>query len=181
MKDINLGELAELCDSGVGLGIGGSRYLTSYNKKIVDKLLNTTEFLTWLDQFDFFVSGGAIGIDAHVLDFIHQRFSQPCITIEPSNKKFVDKKIKKYSTHRFMMPDGTDYKERNAMVVNSSHAFLAMPMFDEDNEPRSGTWQAVRQARVANISVFIYILTYEEEIWESRSVSDALSVEKLNR
>jgi predicted Rossmann fold nucleotide-binding protein DprA/Smf involved in DNA uptake len=169
MKNINLAELAEIVNSGKGLGIGGSRFITSVNKQVINKFLNQSAVQNWLRSFDYYISGGAKGVDAYLLRQCY-KYGKPCVTIEPSNKRYVDRYLKEYSTHLFVMPNSTDFRERNFMVVNSCHEFLAMPMYEEENEPRSGTWQAVRLARVMGTPICLHLLNNKETFWERRDV-----------
>jgi len=150
-----------------GIAFSGTRYLTSVSKQ---KFLDL--FLINLDLYKsrkppVFCFGAATGIDTLAGEMCHKYYSEvPRLVIVPSNKKHVDWSFEAWATHVYYMPEDTDYKDRNEMLVILSNLLSAYPNREELSDPRSGTWQCVRQARAARNSVLVNPLSNNVTIWE---------------
>ena len=164
-QEINFTQLSNLSLDKAVLGVTGSRYLIKGQRLDIDRFLSN--HADWIEKADCVIGGACKGVDIDVFRWMRNKYPDvPRISIVPANRKYVDEAYKSQSTHFAYMPEDTDYKERNQLIVSMSNMLLGIPTYDEEDAPRSGSWQTIRMARQKGITTLIYTLTYQEVMWE---------------
>jgi hypothetical protein len=117
-----------------------------------------------LPQDATYVVGCCIGIDALVARVVMQ-LGRRVHAVVPWDRSKVDAEWRLYCTTFEEMPEPRRwidrYKERNARIVAlGKNGLIGFPRWPEEDgrSMRSGTWQTIRIARRAGISVRLYPL-----------------------
>lgn len=100
-----------------------------------------------LAQGTLVVTGACVGLDAFVAE-VAFKAGYRVKTIVPADRKAVDPNWREHCHEFEEMPEGTDYKARNARIVALVGHLFAFPLHAEKDgrSLRSGTWQTVRMA-----------------------------------
>lgn len=120
-----------------------------------------------LNDFDGFVTGGAIGGDACIGLYLYKIYpDKQHWVVVPDNRSQVYQWWHKEDTmnvNQVLMPGGSSYKDRNQEIVNRSHVLFGFPEYPEldPRSRRSGTWQTIRLAKKAMIQYYVEILRDE--------------------
>lgn len=150
------------------LGLTGTRWIDAYRDKLWS-WLNLADTKRWFEHFDGYVTGGCFGWDAFAGRFLADTWpDKEHWVIVPANLSQVDAWWLEpgYEFVRVVyMPMGTDYRDRNTVIVERSvelHFCAERPEADGKSK-RSGTWMTVRIARKADIPTQGVILQQQEE------------------
>lgn len=108
----------------------------------------------------YLVHGGAIGVDALWAEFGH-RLGYPVYGIIPAKRTFVDPNYRKWSHWITEMPEGTDYRQRNMVLLSAISYLIGYPLRPEADRRshRSGTWMTLRLARGMDIPSTTYTIS----------------------
>lgn len=114
-------------------------------------------------------TGGARGVDSaalvlgvHVLPEARHHVIAPAAGLR-WNRRLVEIVAEtRDSVEVTVMPDGTDYLDRNRRLVFGADLLLAFPRTSAE-EQRSGTWATVRAARKLNVETRIVPLDASDE------------------
>lgn len=140
-------------------GFTGSRDITD------DEALKIQEELRKINA-SAYVTGACIGVDQLIAEFVHVAWpNRKNVIIVPANRsrvnmKFVDYMSRQENTEIIYMPPGTSYAHRNQAIVDRSDVLVGFPAYRESHvaSQRSGTWQTIRKAKLAQKSVVVKIL-----------------------
>jgi hypothetical protein len=145
---------AEGIAAGFTIGVTGSR---SPVKPQAERLMRR-----WLGgvQAEAFVTGACKGVDAVAgRTLVSERPDAQHVVVVPANRSAVVQWWPSVEVVRGIevleMPEDTDYKDRNEVLVELSDHLVAFVEHPEDDprSTRSGTWQTVRLARAAGVPV----------------------------
>lgn len=137
----------------------------------------------YLSRFDGFVTGGCIGFDAFIGEFLALRYPDKMhVVIVPANRSRVDTWWERFDLGKIIvieMPEDSDYRDRNAEICIKSSEIFYCAEYPENhpNSKRSGTWMTVRIANKAGMTVYGIVLnrsvekvtTHEENSYSSGS------------
>lgn len=151
------------------IGFSGARSLSKTARRAV------AASLYGLDA-DTYITGAAVGVDSFVGRALITLFPAAAHrVIVPANRSqadlwwpFCDLPPRFDLT---FMPAGSSYQQRNAEIVKASTELIAYPLLPEHDQRswRSGTWQTVRLARKAGLSVRTHILSEFDSTWSPGS------------
>jgi predicted Rossmann-fold nucleotide-binding protein len=124
------------------IGISGTRSLND------DRAAAVTAVIETLPKDATVVTGGCVGVDAHVARVAYG-LGLHVVTILPADRKAVDPDWRRFCHEYEEMLPGSTYRDRNRRIVQRSDQLLAFPLYPEKDarSTRSGTWQTVRIAR----------------------------------
>lgn len=145
------------------LGFTGTRHL---DDSVTGKVLAFVDELA--AQYDEFTTGACVGFDFVVAThLLKTRPEARHRLVVPQNRSQVELDI----VHEFishtggfatieLMPEGSDYRDRNLRIIEHSDAIVAVAQHPEDagKSKRSGTWMTVRMADVRSLPVHTLVL-----------------------
>ncbi len=120
---------------------------TGSRKTCDEKLIQRTLDLIELRKRDIIITGACVGIDSQIAQYVKKRypFIKQCVIV-PANKTQIDVKAIKCGDLVYHMPSGTDYRDRNQVLVNVSHKIIAF----WDGNTISGTKMTINIAQKQN-------------------------------
>lgn len=79
-----------------------------------------------IKQGGVFVVGGCVGVDTQIARLVKKYYPKVyLVVIVPADKKLVDKRSIKLADRVHYMPKGTDYRDRNEVIVKLSRYLIA--------------------------------------------------------
>lgn len=119
---------------------GARGRLSSTQQRMIAEVIDALPEGCWV------ITGACTGVDSYAARYA--RLSGRRVhTIVPGNRALVDSKWRDWCNTYHEMPPGSDYKHRNAaMVDDSTHGLRGFPREASQHKDsrRSGTWQTIR-------------------------------------
>ena len=120
--------------------------------------LSAIPILDRWDCADEFISGAAYGVDTVLAKAAIERYPDKkhrvIIPAAHYNTYWSQSFILDKNIHIDWMPHGTDYMDRNQVMVDLADHLIAFPRTSNE-ELRSGTWATIRRARNKGIPIEI--------------------------